>query len=100
MHYRVPSHQSVRISRRAGANHAVDRIHHHKSTPHHGQHLRGTFREQGFIHIQIHDAALPLADSEREHAKDAQRQAYQASDDTYEQWIHVSSLCCGKTAKQ
>ncbi|BCW61941.1 hypothetical protein StoSoilB22_09140 [Arthrobacter sp. StoSoilB22] len=100
MDHGVPAYQAVRVGCRTGADHAVDRVHHNKGTPDDGQHLRGTLRKQGFTDVQVHDAPLTFADPESEHAKDAQRQAYKASDDTYEQWIHVSSLCCGNTAKQ
>ncbi|GAA2868334.1 hypothetical protein GCM10010523_30480 [Paenarthrobacter ilicis] len=99
MDHGVAADQAVRIGGGAGPHHTIDRIHHNKSTPDDGQDFRCAVRQQRFSDIKINDAALTFADFESEHAKDAKRQAYQAGYDTYEQWIHVSSLCCGNTAR-
>ncbi|BCW57534.1 hypothetical protein StoSoilB20_08810 [Arthrobacter sp. StoSoilB20] len=100
MHHGVPADQSVGVRGGTGTDDAVDHVHYDKRTPDDGKHLGGTFRQAGLGNVQVHDAPLTFADPEREHAKDAQRQANEAGDDTYEQWIHGSSLCCGKTGKQ
>lgn len=99
MHYRVAADQPVGVSGGARTDHAVDRVHHDERTPDDGKDFRCPLREEGLGDVEVHDAALPFADPESEHAKDAQRQANEACNDTYEQRIHVSSLCCGIRAE-
>ncbi|BCW52590.1 hypothetical protein StoSoilB13_49320 (plasmid) [Arthrobacter sp. StoSoilB13] len=72
MNHRVAANQAVGVRCRTRADHAIYRIDHHKRAPDDGKHFRCTFRKQGFGNIEVHDPALPLADPESEHAKDAQ----------------------------
>ena len=89
-----PADQAEGVGRRAGPDHAVDRVHHHEGAADDGQHLRGALRQRRLGHVDVSTLPLPFADPEGEHAEDAQRQADQAGDHTDEQRIHGSSLCC------
>ncbi|GAA5198464.1 hypothetical protein GCM10023346_35660 [Arthrobacter gyeryongensis] len=75
MHHGVASHEAVCVGRGTGPDHAVDRVHHDESAPDDGQHLRGSLRKQRLGYVQVNNLSLPFAKPEREHAKDAARQA-------------------------
>ena len=93
VHHRVPADQAVGVGGGAGADHAVDRIHHHERAAEDGEHLRGALGQRGVIDVDVDNMPLLLTDPEREYAEHAKREADQAGDHADEHWIHGSSLC-------
>ena len=99
VHHGVAAHQAVGVGGGAGPDHAVDRVHHHEGPADDGEHLRGALRQRGVVDVDVDELPLLLTDPEREHAKDAKRQADQAGDHADEHWIHGSSLCSATRPK-
>ena len=95
----VPADQAVGVGGGAGADDAVDRVHHHEGAAEDGEHLGGALGKRGILELDVDELALLLADPEREHAEDAKRQADQAGDHADKHWIHGSSLCSAPRRK-
>ena len=93
VHHGVAADEAIGVSGWTCADNAVDGVHDNKRLADDGKDLGGSRRQGRLVVFNVHQFALLLADPEREHAKDAERQAEQAGDDTDEHRIHGSSLC-------
>ena len=54
VHHGVPAHQAVGVGRRAGPDHAVDRVHHHEGPADDGEHLGGALGKRGIVGLDVH----------------------------------------------
>ena len=67
----MAAHQAIGVRGGAGADDAVDHVHHHEGPADGGQHLGGSFGERGSSNSTSTSLPLLLADPERQHAEDA-----------------------------
>ena len=52
----VAAHQAVGVRGGAGADDAVDRVHHHEGAADDGEHLGGAVGKRGILDVDVHDA--------------------------------------------